>query len=228
MSAKNSIELHDIPLFKDLSATERAVIEVCLKVRSFEKGEALFWEGDPCERIFIVKSGRVKVFRTASSGREQILEILNPGDTCACNPGASSWTCSMNAQALSTCSAWFLSRDDYIRLVKSHSNLTHAINALFAHRLCQFSSLIVDVSLNEVKKRLIKFLLDMSTQDESSHKQEVLPINFTREEIAQRIGAARETVVRHLYQLKRAKLIDIKPQQIVIRDKEGLQRKLSA
>lgn len=228
MSDKNSIELRNVPLFQSLSSSEKALVEICLKVKFFEKGETLFWEGEPCERIFIVKSGRVKIFRTAASGREQILEILNPGDTCACNPGSVTWSCSTNAQALTSCSAWFLSRDDYIKLVKTHSNLTHAINKLFAHRLCQFSSLIVEVSLNEVKKRLIKFLLDMSDQGASSSKQEVLLINFTREEIAQRIGAARETVVRHLYQLKRAKLIDIKPQQIIIRDKEGLQRKLSS
>jgi CRP-like cAMP-binding protein len=224
--SKDSIELQEVPLFQSLSSNERALIEVCLKVKLFEKGESLFWEGDPCQRIFIVKTGRVKIFRTASSGREQILEILNAGDTCACNPGASTWCCSTNAQALTACSAWFLSRDEYIKLVKTHSNLSQAITKLFANRLCQFSSLIVEVSLNEVKKRLIKFLLDMSVQEPASSKQEVLLINFTREEIAQRIGAARETVVRHLYQLKRAKLIDIKPQQIIIRDKEGLLRKL--
>lgn len=228
MSDKNSINLQDVSLFQSLPSSERALVEACLKLKSFEKGEALFWEGDPCERIFIVKSGRVKIFRTASSGREQILEILNPGNTCACNPGASTWSCSTNAQALTPCSLWFLSRDDYIRLVKTNTNLTHALNKLFADRLCQFSSLIVEVSLQEVKKRLIKFLLDMSTQNEASHKQEVLLINFTREEIAQRIGAARETVVRHLYQLKRARLIDIKPQQIIIRNKEGLQSKLES
>lgn len=51
-------------------------------------------------------------------------------------------------------------------------------------------------------------------------------IPFTREEIAQRIGTVRETVARNLYQLKREKLTDIKPYQIVIRNKEGLQRLL--
>jgi len=227
MSDKHPIELRDIPLFQSLPAGERALVEACLKVRSFEKGETLFLEGDLCQRVFIIKSGRVKIFRTSSSGREQILEILNPGDTCACNPGASTWSCSTSSQALTACSAWFLSRDDYIKLVKTNSHLTHAITKLFAHRLCQFSSLITDVSLNEVKKRLVKFLLDMSDGENDPRKQEVLLINFTREEIAQRIGAARETVVRHLYQLKRAKLIDIKPQQIIIRDKEGLRRKLN-
>ncbi|MEI7998117.1 MAG: Crp/Fnr family transcriptional regulator [Candidatus Omnitrophota bacterium] len=222
-----NIELKDVPLFRGLTSSERALVETALRVKPFEKGEFLFTEGSSCERIFIVKSGRVKVFRTASSGREQILEILEPGQTCACNPGSSSWACVTNSQAMTACEVWFLPRDNYIKLVNSNSSMMHALNKLFADRLCHFSSLIADVSLNEVKKRLIKFLLDMSDEDqESSKKDEVLSINFTREEIAQRIGTARETIVRHLYQLKESKLIDIKPRQIIIRNREGLHKLL--
>jgi len=223
-----SIDLRDIPLFQSLGVSEKVLVEICLRQRTFKKGEMLLLEGNTCERIFIVKSGRVKLFRTASNGREQILEILNPGDTCACNPGALSWSCATNAQALADGTVWFLSRDDYVKLVKTNANLTHALNKLFADRLCRFSSLIVDVSLNEVHKRLIKFILDMSEhQDHAVKQDEVLSLDFTREEIAQRIGAARETVVRQLYQLKEARLIEIKPKQIIIRNKDGLQRRLN-
>ncbi len=164
----------------------------------------LTFEGKACERIFIVQSGRVKVFRTASSGREQILEILNPGESCACNPGTNAWSCSTAAQALTTCSVWFLSRDDYVRLVKTNSNLTHTLNRLFAERLCRFSNLIEEVSLNDAKKRLVKFLLDMLNETPSDEENpDTLFISFTREEIAQRIGSARETVARYLHDLKR-------------------------
>jgi len=222
-----SIELKDVSIFRGLTTSERGLVEVALRIKSFPKGDFLFTEGGPCERIFIVKSGRVKIFRTSSSGREQILEILEPGHTCACNPGSATWSCVTNAQALTDCEVWIFSRDNYIRLVNSNSSMTHALNKLFADRLCHFTSLIADVSLNEVKKRLIKFLLDMSDESqEGAKKQDILLINFTREEIAQRLGTARETVVRHLYQLKRAKLIDIKPQQIIIRDKENLKKQL--
>ncbi len=224
----NSIALIDVPLFRGLTASERALVETTLRVKCLEKGDFLFTEGNPCERIFIVKSGRVKIFRTASSGREQILEILEPGHTCACNPGSATWTCVTNAQAMTDCEVWLFSRDSYIKLVNSNSSMMHALNKLFADRLCHFSSLIADVSLNEVKKRLIKFLLDMSDEDQIDlKKQTILPVNFTREEIAQRLGTARETVVRHLYQLKKAKLIDIKPHQIIIRDTEGLRKLLA-
>lgn len=220
----SSISPQDINLFRGLSPSELAGVKACLHEKSFQKGDLLFLEGQQCERIFIVKSGRVKVFRTASSGREQILEILEPGDSCACNPGQSCWYCSSSAEALSASTVWFLSRTDYIRIVNSNSKITQTLNRLFAERLTRFCSLIEEVSLNDAKKRLVKFLIDMSNNSVLQHKGDTLFLPFTREEIAQRIGSTRETVTRYLQQLKRSKLIEIKPRQIIIRNKVGLEK----
>jgi len=220
-----SITIKDVGLFKGLAPHEFSLLKASLREKSFVKGETLFYEGKQCERIFIVQSGRIKIFRTSASGREQILEILNPGESCACNPGETTWCCSTSAEALVDSKVWFLSRDYYIKLVKTNSKVSQALNRLFADRLCRFSSLIEEVSLNDARKRLIKFLLDM-LKEQSSEKEGALFIPFTREEIANRIGSARETVARYLHELKRQKLIDIKPQQIIIRDKEALQKLL--
>ena len=219
--------IENIPFFQGLSAQEISLVKGCLKEKSFEKGETLFFEGKSCERVFFVKSGRVKLYRTSSSGREQILETLGSGDTCACNPGSAAWSCSSSAEAMTPCTVWFLSRDQYVRLVQTNSKLSHALNRLFAERLQCFSTLIEEVSLKDSKKRLIKFLLNMMKENHNGKLSgEILFIPFTREELAQRIGAARETVARQLYQLKRKKLIDIKPRQILICDKEGLEKLL--
>ena len=78
-----SLAIKDIPFFKGLTEAELTAVGQCLKEKIFEKGESLFLEGNPCERVFFVKAGRVKLYRTSSSGREQILETLGPGDTCA-------------------------------------------------------------------------------------------------------------------------------------------------
>ena len=214
----------DVPLFKNLPESELSEIKKCLKEKAFEKGELLFQEGDSCERIFVVQQGQVKLYRTSSDGREQVLEVLSPGDTCACNPGACQWFCSSTAEAVTACKVWFLSRDHYVKMVQTNSGLSRTLNKLFADRLSHFSTLIEEVSLKDVKKRLIKFLLDMLDGEKKASNTLFIP--FTREEIAQRIGSARETVARYLYQLKRKRLIDIKPHQIVIRDKEALKKLL--
>ena len=222
-----SLSIENIPFFDGLSKEELAAVKDCLREKTFNKGESLFFEGKSCERVFFVKSGRVKLYRTSSSGREQILETLGPGDTCACNPGSLQWSCSSSAEAMTPCTVWFLSRDHYVKMVQTNSRLSRTLNRLFAERLQCFSSLIEEVSLKDSKKRLVKFLLDMLKEDTRKFSPEgVLLIPFTREELAQRIGAARETVARQLYQLKRKKLIDIKPRQILILDKTGLEKLL--
>jgi CRP-like cAMP-binding protein len=216
-----SIEFKDIPFFQGLSKQELTAVQGCLREKTFRKGESLFVEGNLCDRIFFVRSGRVNMYRLGPSGRGQILETLQPGDTCACHPGSTQdWHCASSAEAVTDCSVWFLSRENYIRLVNSHHALALSLNRLFAQRLQCFSALIEEVSLKDTQKRLVKFLLDMFR----SAGGRSLTLPFTREELAQRIGTTRETVTRHLHALKRKKLIDIKPHQIVILDKEGLQK----
>ena len=217
------IQIRDISLFKGFSDNELVSIKECLREKSFDKGETLFLEGASCERVFFVKSGRIKLYRIGPSGREQILQTLEAGDTCACNPGAMKWNCASTAEAIVPSAVWFLSREHYVRLVQTNSKLARTLNRLFAERLQCFSSLIEEVSLKDSKKRLVKFLLDMLAENVDEN---ALSIPFTREELAQRIGVAGETAARQLYQLKRKKLIDIKPHQILIRDKEGLKKLL--
>jgi CRP-like cAMP-binding protein len=217
------LAIKDVPFFKGLSDEELKAVQGCLKEKSFEKGESLFLEGNSCEKVFFVRAGRVKLTRTSSVGREQILETLGPGDTCACNPGSLTWHCASTAIALAPVSAWFLSRESYVRLVQTNSKLSQALNRLFAERLQCFSALIEEVSLKDSRKRLIKFLLDMLSENEG---KEVLALDFTQEELAHRIGAARETVTRQLHQLKSEKFIDIKPHQIVIKNRSALEKLL--
>ena len=217
-----TVSLRQVPLFHDLTDGEFEALKPCFREMKFEKGEVLFLEGKSCERVYIVKEGRVKLYRIAANGREQILEILEAGDTCACNPGMTSWTCGSTSEALERSTVWCLSREAYVRTVQSNSRFAQALNRVFAERLKCFSSLIEEVSLKDVKKRLVKFLLDM--QESGQGGKGALAIPFTREEIAQRLGTARETVARHLYELKRGKLIDIKPHQIILLNKDALKK----
>jgi CRP/FNR family transcriptional regulator len=220
--------VESVPLFNGFSTAEMEGLKKCLREKSFEKGESLFLEGNDCQQIFLIREGRAKLYRTSSSGREQILETLGPGDTCACNPGCAAWSCVSSAEALTPCKVWYLQRKDYVHLVQSNSKLAHTLNLLFAEKLRRFSCLIEEVSLKDVRKRVVKFLLDMLDENESKGEaQKTLFVPFTRQEIAQRIGTSRETVARYLHELKRSKLIDIKSHQIFILQKEKLSQLLN-
>lgn len=195
--------------------------------KSYTKGQFLHFSGDECQNITIVRLGQIKVFRTALSGREVIIEILEPGDTCACNPGSLTWQCSSSAQALSDCNVWVLGRTHYVRLVQNNLNISRALNQVFAKKMRQLCSFMEDISLNNSKKKLIKFLIDMHEQTcVQGQKTYIFELPFTREEIAHRIGTTRETVTRHLSQLKRQKMIDVRSKHIGIKKIKELRRLL--
>ena len=165
-----SIALKNVPFFHDLSPPQLDLISHCLIEKSFEKGEILHSEGSDCTRVFFVQSGRIKIYRTSSSGKEQIFEILEAGDTCACNPGNLSWHCTSTAEALAPSKVWFLSRENYIKMVNENSTLMHALNELLAKRLECFANIIEEVTLKDTQKRLIKFLLDMLPKDKKIYR----------------------------------------------------------
>ncbi len=224
---KSLIKLRDVPFFSKLSIKDLNHISKCLIEKSYTKGRVLHLSGDECQNITVVMSGRIKVFRTAPSGREQIIEILEPGDTCACNPGAVTWQCSSSAQALTDCRVWVLGRTHYTQLVQNNLNVSQALNQVFAKKMCQLCSFMEDISLNNSKKKLIKFLIDMYEQMiVQGQKIDTFDLLFTREEIAHRIGTTRETVTRHLSQLKRQKIIDVQSKRIGINKIAELQRLL--
>ena len=222
------ISIRSSPLFKDLSDREFKAVKSCFRKKEFKKGESLFREGNKCERIFIVESGHVKLYRMALSGREQILETLEHGQTCACHGGAEKQFCSTTAEATSNSTVWFLSLAAYQEALEKYPQLLKSLNRVLSERIKCFSLLIEEVSLKDSKSRVIRFLLDMLNAAQSKSKgSRELQIPFTREEIASRLGTSRETVARNLSQLKREGLIDINPHQIIIRDETGLKQRLT-
>lgn len=220
-------DLKNVQLFRDLSDEEFGEIRGCFSEKSYRKGDMLLFEGNSCERIFIIQSGKVKLYRTSSTGREQVVEILGPGDTPACNPGNVEWSCSFNAQAMTPCTVWVLNREDYGNLVRNNLKVSQTLNQLFAKRLCHFGSLLEQVGLMNVKKRLVKFLFDMHDERAKSKGETgVVFLPFTRDEVAKRLGTARETIARQLSQLQKDGLIKIDEQRIELCDRRALQKLL--
>lgn len=205
--------IKNYPFFKGLNNSELETVATCLREKKLKKGEVLFLEGNLCEKIFFVKNGKIKLFKTNQDGRQQVLEVLNTGDTCACNPGSSKWFCTSSAEAAEDSIIFLLSREKYVDLVQKNQQLAHALNKLFAERLQCFSNLIQEVSLKTSKERLVRYLLDAKDSKEDK---------LTREEIAQRIGVVRETVERQLQDLKKRKLIDIQSRRIIVLNQDGL------
>lgn len=222
------LSLKSVRLFQNLRDDELTAIRSHLVEKRFQKGDPVFQEGCPCEQVAIVASGRIKVFRAAPNGREQILEILGPGDSCACHPGLANWCCGASAEAMTEATFWLLPLEAYKHLLKTNSKMALSLSAIFACRLKAFSALVEEVSLKDAKRKLVGLLLTLAKdRGIPTRKGTLIVTDFTREQMAARIGAARETVVRLLYELRRRRLIRLKPRRsITLLDQAGLEKLL--
>lgn len=212
--------LKQIPYFAGLTDRELNQILPLVHERNYPRGEMVILEGEPCEAIYFVKSGRVKVFKTSSEGREQVLRIMKAGDTFNevpvfdCGPDPAS------VEALDPTSLYVLSAADLQSLMLELPAISRNVIRILASRLRHLVGLVEDLSFRHVTGRIAKILLQ--------HARDAAADNgagrLTQQQMATMAGTAREMVGRALKGLEQAGAIKMERGRIVIVDKGILER----
>ncbi len=210
-----------IPLLKNnLSPAEITQIREFLREKHFKKGEAIINQNEVCARIFLVLSGRVKLTLTSLSGDEQVLEILETGGTCSCHTSLGEAKCGWTAVAMEPTSVWFVRKDVFVKLARTNPNLMAALNALFSDRIQCFTRLVGELTLYSGRERLARYFLSLPTA--SPQHPDIVNLHLTREELAQLLNMTRETVMRQLAYLVKAKCITATTRRSFILNREAL------
>lgn len=209
--------LQRIPLLADLSDDALARVADVALARTYEPGETIIFEGDPCRSAYFIARGQVRVYRLSPGGREQVLARLGPGQAFNTVPpfqpeGVNHAT----VEALTTVTVYAISSDDLRRLVGQSPDLALALLQDFADRLDHLTNLVEDLSLRTVRGRLARFLLEHA--DEGGVAQ-----RWTQDGIASHLGTVRDMVGRTLRAFADAGLVRIDRQRIVLLDREGLE-----
>jgi CRP/FNR family transcriptional regulator len=209
--------LRCIPLFADLSDGALARVADATLARTYEPGETIIFEGDPCRAAYFIAEGQVRVYRLSSAGREQVLANLGPGQAFNTVPlfqpdGVNHAT----VEALAAVVVYAVSSDDLRRLVTRSPELALALLQDFAHRLDHLTNLVEDLSLRTVRGRLARFLLEHVNEEGITRR-------WTQDEIAAHIGTVRDMVGRTMRAFVDAGLVRMDRQRIVLLDREGLE-----
>jgi CRP/FNR family cyclic AMP-dependent transcriptional regulator len=185
--------------------------------RTYEPGEVIILEGDPCRAAYLIARGRVRVYRLSPSGREQVLASLGPGQTFNTVPPFQPDGVNHAAvEALTTVTVYVVSSADLRRLVSESPELALALLRDFAGRLDHLTNLVEDLSLRTVRGRLARFLLENANEKEAVRR-------WTQDEIAARLGTVRDMVGRTLRAFVDAGLVRMDRQRIVLLDRDGLE-----
>lgn len=218
--------LRQTELFESLPDDQIAAIAQIAQVWVYRKGDPIFFEGDPCPGFFVVRSGRVKVFKTSADGKEQILHWFETGDRFADVPAFDGGCYPASAAALVPTELLLFPSSALRTLLQEDATLALNLLAAMSRHLRRFAQLIDALSLKEIPSRLAGYLLQTydRQQEGNPSKTAAIELDLSKGQLAAFLGTIPETLSRTFAKLVRANLIEIDGARIEIRDREGLAR----
>jgi CRP/FNR family transcriptional regulator, cyclic AMP receptor protein len=191
-----------------------------------ERGDVLFREGDPGERMYVIGEGKIKLGIVSADGRENLLAILGPGEMFGelslFDPGPRTAT----ATAIAETQLIALGNTDLTSFLSGRPDVAAAMLGALAQRLRRTNENLSDLVFTDVPGRVAKALLDLSNRFGRASDDGILVAHdLTQEELAQLVGASRETVNKALADFATRGWIKLEARAVVLIDVERIQRR---
>ena len=204
--------LRENEYFDDLPESMLKDIAEHTHLREYQRGDVLFWEGDPCDGLFIIEQGSAKIFRLSPQGRQYIVRILLERDTFAEVPAFDEGTNPVNVEALEQCRVWVIASSKLRELISANPKFAHKVLKNFGRMLRGMVQKVSEMAFYQVTHRLARLIAEMPG-DRSAPQ-------WTQEQLAARLGTVREVVARSMKELERSGAIKVEDRRIQIVDRE--------
>jgi CRP-like cAMP-binding protein len=227
---EESVVLDDVfmqaPLFAALDTEDAAALRNSLTETTVAKGEALFNEGEPGDRMYVILEGKVKLGQTSSDGRESLLGVLGPGEMFGelsmFDPGLRTST----ATALTDCVVLGIGNDQLRPWLAGRPEVAASLLQALARRLRRTNEAMADLVFSDVPGRVAKALMELGEKFGTVTPEGLMVTHdMTQEELAQLVGASRETVNKALADFAQRGWIRLETRQVLILDVERLGRR---
>ncbi len=189
------IPFSSIPLLAALRKEDRELLAPLCRLRGHEKGDAIFHEGDPADRIYFVHVGRVKIMKSAG-GRDVILEILGPGEPVGAVAVFERRPFPASAITLEPSSILSIPEREFFTLLESRPEMMRLVLAGLTYRLMMVNKRLADMT-GSAEYRTARLFLTLSDRVGLTVGGGVrIPLPLSRQEIADLIGTTLETAIR--------------------------------
>ncbi|SEP65884.1 Crp/Fnr family transcriptional regulator [Microlunatus flavus] len=214
------------PLFAELDEASAEALEKAMGSMRLAKGQILFREGETEDRLYVVVAGKIKLGRSGSAGRENLLAVLGPGqmfgELSVFDPGPRSST----ATAVTAAEVRVLEHDELMDWLAGHPEVARSLLGQLAARLRRANDVVADLVFSDVPGRVAKQLLELARRfgdrkDDGVHVHH----DLTQEELAQLVGASRETVNKALADFAARGWIRLEPRSVTLLDVERVERR---
>jgi len=210
-------------MFSDLTEEQTCNISDNKNMISHPKGQILYYEGAKPLGVYCLNSGVVKVYKTASNGKDQIILLEKEGGLLGYTALLGEENYSNSAMVIEDAKICFIPKESFLKTLISSGPFFKRLTKALSHEIGVMEEKLVDASQKSIRERLAYLLLQLANSyglDGGGHQQ--IDLVLSREEIASLIGTATESVIRLLSEFKKDKLIDLRGKKIVILDRDGL------
>ncbi|MDO4253850.1 MAG: Crp/Fnr family transcriptional regulator [Kocuria sp.] len=215
--------LRRAPLFASLDDEALAALTDEITEVELPRGATLFHEGDPGDRLYFIISGKIKLGRTASDGRENLVAIMGPGELFGEMALFDPSPRSTAATAVSETHLAGLNHDNLKKVIERNPAISQQLLQALARRLRRTNENLADLVFSDVPGRVAKALLDLAERFGRPTTDGVLVAHeLTQEELAQLVGASRETVNKALAEFVQRGWIRLEARAVVILDIQRL------
>lgn len=189
----------------------------------YKKGQTIFHENANSYGLYCLNEGKVKLYKQAPGGKEQIVKIVTPGDFIGYGAMLSASVYAVSAEVIEDAVICFIPKDSVLKIFRENNRFSEGMVQLLTKTIDQTVEKMADIAYKPVRGRVAEalLLLSESYKDESNPKGVV---SITREDLASYVGTVKETAIRVLKDLKEEGLIETNNHAINILDAKGLAR----
>ncbi len=224
--SEEECSLQNHPIFQRLTDEEFELVNYEKKCDFFSRGEILYHEGKRMSDFYCVNKGIVKIYKTGIDGKEQIIAFAKQGNILGYRSILSDESACTTAKIIEDAVLCFLPSQLLVDLVKKNASFSYEIMKLTCQELGEANSYILDIAQKTVRERLAEVLILLKNKF-GLDENKTLNISLTREELANIVGTATESVIRLLSEFKDDDFVELNGRKIKILDLQGLTKTAS-
>ena len=206
--------LDQVEIFQGLSESELSALSVSSTNRIYTKNTVVIHENDTADSLFIIESGKVKVYCSDKNGKEFIMNTQGPGDYFGELALLDDCLRSASVRTVEKASFCIIYKDDFNKVLDSHPNIARTLIKNLTERVRKLTADVKSLALQDVYGRVANVLMDLSI--ERGDGTLYVPEKLTQQDIADRVGASREMVARILKDLTIGEYVRFEGRHIII------------
>ncbi len=208
-----NIDLKEFPFFETLSVEQLESLHADSETHYYPRGHILYEEGHRINGTYFVEKGVIKVFKTGIDGKEQIIRFAKKGDLIGFRSVISNELACTTSKVIEDAQLLYIHGKQMIDLLKDNADFSMALMKMACKELGESNRYITDIAQKTVRERLAEVLL-LLMDNFDLDEENFLQITLTREELANMVGTATESVIRLLSEFKSDNLIQLHGRRI--------------